>query len=73
MAEEPAKPKRRPNAQQRRALSAATVQKFLTDTGRKAHRGAPDPNDRSTDHEVELRLKRMKPEDVDRLMRDDEE
>jgi hypothetical protein len=67
------KPKKRPNPAERRALAAATVQKFLNDTGRKAHRGAPDPNDRRTDPEVQLRLKRMRAEDVDRLMRDDEE
>lgn len=73
MAEGQDKPKRRPNAEQRRALSVAAVQKFLNDTGRKARRGGGDANDRHTDHEVELQLKRMRPEDVDRLMRDDEE
>lgn len=73
MADGPDKPKKRPNAAERRALAAATVQKILTDAGRTARRGGLDPNDREADHEVERRLKRMKAEEVDRLMRDDEE
>jgi hypothetical protein len=67
------KPKKRPNAAERRALAAATVQKFLNHAGRTARRGGLDPNDRRTDPEVQLRLKRMRPEEVDRLMHDDKE
>jgi hypothetical protein len=66
-------PKRqRPNADQRRALKSATVTQFTRKYGRKAQRGI-EPNDRKHDRDVEKVVKRMAPEELDRLVRDDEE
>ena len=60
------------NAAQKRALKAATVGTFLVQYGRRARRGL-DPNDRSYDRDVEKALKQMKPEQLDQLVRDDED
>jgi hypothetical protein len=70
---EPDKPKRRHlNAEQKRALKAAAVSRFVQQYGRKAQRGA-EPNDRRYSRDVEKALKQLKPEELDSLMRDDEE
>jgi hypothetical protein len=60
------------NAEQRRALKVATVRVFVQQYGRKAQRGA-EPNDRRYSRDVEKALKQLKPEELDLLMRDDEE
>jgi hypothetical protein len=52
----------------KRRLSEADVSLFLRKYGRKAQRGH-EPNDRSYNRGVEDKIKRMKPEDVDRLIR----
>jgi hypothetical protein len=59
------------NADQKRALKAATVSTFMQRYGRKAQRGV-EPNDRCYSREVERALKQLKPEALDRLMREDE-
>ena len=70
---EPVAPKRkRLNAEQRRALRAAKLKSFVQDYGRKAQKGV-EPNDRGYDKKIEKTVKRMKPEELDRLLRDDEE
>lgn len=67
------KPKRRRlNAEQRHALKVATVRVFVQQYGRKAQRGT-EPNDRRYSRDVEKALKQLKPEELDSLMRDDEE
>ena len=58
-------PKKR---RKKRRLSEADVGLFLRQYGRKAHRGS-DPNDRAYSRDVEKKVKRMKAEDVDRLIR----
>ncbi len=63
---------RRLNSDQRRALRAAAVSVFLRQCGRKAQRGT-EPNDRRHSRDVEKALKHLKPEELDSLMRDDEE
>jgi len=45
---------------------------FLQQYQRKAQRGA-EPNDRHYDRNLEAKLKRMKPEDLSRLMSDDDD
>lgn len=41
---------------------------------RKVNRGGGmDPNDRSYDRKIEQQIKRMRPEELDRLLRDDGE
>jgi len=66
------KPKRRhPNAAEKRALQAGATHRFVRQYGRKAQKGK-EPNDRKYDRKVELTLKRMKPEQLDELLRDDE-
>jgi hypothetical protein len=59
------------NADQKRALKAATVSIFMQRYGRKAQRGV-EPNDRCYSRKVERALKQLKPEALDRLMREDE-
>jgi hypothetical protein len=59
------------NADQKRALKAATVSIFMRRYGRKAQRGV-EPNDRCYSREVEMALKQLKPEALDRLIREDE-
>ena len=67
------KPRRRTlNAEQKRALKVATVSVFLRNYGRRAQRGV-EPNDRRYSREVEKALKQLRPEELDALMRDDEE
>ena len=58
------------NIEQKRALKAATVGAFLQQYGRKA-RPNFDPNDRAYDRDIEKSLKRLAPEQLDRLMRED--
>jgi len=59
------------NADQRRALKAAGLQRFIQQYGRRAHRGV-EPNDRRYQREMEGAVKRMKPEDLDEILREDE-
>jgi hypothetical protein len=67
------RPKRpRLNADQKRALKAARLQLFVQQYGRKAQKGM-EPNDRHYERETETTVKRMKPDELDRLLRDDEE
>ena len=66
------KPKRRLNAEQNRALKAATVGVFMRQYGRKAQRGV-EPNDRRYDRDVERAVRQLKPEELDALLRDDED
>lgn len=51
------------------AAREAEVTLFLAKYRRKSQTGG-DPNDRSYDREVEEQVKRMKPEDLDALLRD---
>lgn len=64
--------RRRKNADERRALRAARLRVFIQQYGRKAQRGV-EPNDRCYDRELERAVKRMKPEELDRLLSDDEQ
>jgi hypothetical protein len=67
------KPRRkRLNADKKRALNAAHVQRFVTQYGRRAQKGV-EPNDRRFDEKVERRVKQMKPDRLDQLLREDEE
>jgi hypothetical protein len=58
-------PKKR---RKKRRVTEADVGLFLRQYGRKAQRGH-EPNDRGYNREVEKKLKRMKAEEVDRLIR----
>lgn len=59
------------NAEQRRAKQAGELATFVQQYARKAHPNW-DPNDRRYDREVENRAKRMNPEELDRLLREDD-
>ena len=48
-------------------MKAASLQRFAKQYARKAQRGG-DPNDRQYDRDVELQAKRMKPEELNRLL-----
>ncbi len=69
---ESAVPKRRLNADQKRALKAARLAKFVQQYARKAQKSG-EPNDRSYSREVEQAAKRMKPESLDLLLRNDDD
>jgi len=64
-------PRRRLNASEKLALVAASVRRFVNQYGRKAQKGI-EPNDRRYDRKVERAVKRMKPDQLDKLLRDDE-
>ena len=64
-------PKKRLTAPQKRARRAAEVARFVRQYARKAQRGQ-EPNDRDYDHKMEHRLKRLKPEVLDELLRDND-
>jgi hypothetical protein len=68
MASDESPPRRRPNADEKRAIKAASIAVFVRKYQRKAQRGV-EPNDR----DIEKAVKRMNPMELDRLMRDDEE
>ncbi|MFA6965037.1 hypothetical protein [Bosea sp. (in: a-proteobacteria)] len=51
---------------------AAEVQKFVQLYARKAQRGV-EPNDRRYDRKIEVAAKRMKPDDLDALLRQGED
>ena len=72
MMEEDQPKRRRLNTDQRRALQSAELQVFVQKYGRKAQKGA-EPNDRKYDRKVEQAVKQMKPDQLDRLLRDDED
>ena len=66
------KPRRHPNRLERQALRAADVALFVRQYGRKAQKGV-EPNDRNYNEDVERRIRRMDPVELDRLMREDED
>jgi hypothetical protein len=66
------KPRRHPNRAERTALRVAELAVFVRQYGRKAQRGC-EPNDRKYDRDTEKAVRRMRPDDFDRLLRDDEE
>ena len=57
----------------RRKLQEADISLFLKQYARKKPGGMSEPNDRHYSREVEARVKRMKPEQLDRLMRGEAE
>ena len=60
------------NLAEQTALRAAEIAVFVRQSGRRAQKGC-EPNDRNYDREVEQRLRRMDPDEFDRLLRDDED
>jgi hypothetical protein len=63
--------RRHPNADQRRALKSATLQIFVQQYGRKSQKGS-EPNDRRYDRDIERAIRHVNPEELDRLLHDDE-
>jgi hypothetical protein len=73
MAKDPDRPARkRLNTTEKRALAAAKVRVFVNQYGRKAQKGV-EPNDRHYDEKVGGAVKRMKPAQLDELLREDED
>jgi hypothetical protein len=52
-------------------MKAAALQLFVKQLGRKAQKGV-EPNDRHYSREVELAASRLRPEELDELLRDGE-
>ncbi len=65
-------PKRRTNAAQKHMLRSEELKVFEKKAGRKAQKNK-EPNDRKYDHAVARSTRRMKPELIDRLLRDGDE
>ncbi|MEM7635091.1 MAG: hypothetical protein AAF299_11060 [Pseudomonadota bacterium] len=63
------KPKRKLNATEKRALRAEELRLFMKQVGRPAQKGI-EPNDRNHDRTVAQKIKGMKPEVLDDLLRD---
>jgi hypothetical protein len=69
-----AKPKRkRLNANERRERKAAEIQIFAKNYARKTNASAPDPNDRRYARETVDMVRHMRPDELDRLLRNGEE
>jgi hypothetical protein len=67
------RPKRkRGNVKDKRAAKASALQVFAKKYGRKAQKGV-EPNDRHFDERIAGRVRRMKAEELDQLLRDGEE
>lgn len=62
--------RRKLNAEEKRARLAGDVRVFVKTYGRKSQKGI-EPNDRRYDRDAEKKVKQMKPEDLDRLLRED--
>lgn len=65
--------RKRLNLSEKRALKAAEIQRFATQYGRKAQKGGADPNDRRYDKDTARRAAALSAEDLDRLLREDED
>ncbi|SFJ67451.1 hypothetical protein SAMN05216304_111117 [Bosea sp. OK403] len=63
----------RSKSDDRKARNAAEVQLFVQRAGRKTRAGGLDPNDRNVDHRVAEAVRRMKPDQLDALLRDGED
>jgi hypothetical protein len=64
--------RRRLNVAEKRERTAAGWQLFVKLIGRKAQRGV-EPNDRKHSKKADVRLRRMRPEEFDRLIRHGED
>jgi len=63
--------RRHPNADEKHGLALGIVRTFMRQYGRQAQKGV-EPNDRRYDTKVAKKIKRMKPTELDRLLRDNE-
>ena len=72
MKEAPVAKRKRLNADQKRAVKAASLHSFVEEYGRKKRKGWLDPNDRRYDRGIQKAVRRMKRDELDRLLRDDE-
>lgn len=68
----PPKPRRRLNAAQKRALKTARMAIYLKQVGKKAQKGT-EPNDRQDTYGLNQSVRRIPPEEMDLLMREDED
>jgi hypothetical protein len=62
---------RKLNRDEKRALRAANLATFMRQYGRHRQKGV-EPNDRRYDRELEAELKKVAPDELDALLRDDE-
>ena len=60
------------NHDEKRALQAAKVAEFMREYGRKKQKGG-EPNDRRYDRELEFSIKQLRADELDRLLREDED
>jgi hypothetical protein len=65
------KPRRHPNISEKHALRVAELARHVKAAGRKAQKRT-EPNDRKDDPAFAKKLRRIRPTDLDRLLRDDE-
>lgn len=62
-------PKKKLNARERRERKAGDIVLLVKQIGRKAQKGI-EPNDRRVNHKVKRKLKHLKPQAMDLLLRD---
>lgn len=72
MSDQPPRKKRHMNLSEKRALKSAEMQTFVQKYARKAQKSG-EPNDRTYDRELERAITQMKPEELDKLLHDDED
>ena len=63
---------RKLNRDEKRALRASSLALFLKSYERRSQKGV-EPNDRQYDRQEEEAIKRLSPDELDALLRDDEE
>ena len=63
---------RKLNRDEKRALRASSLALFLKSYGRRSQKGV-EPNDRRYDRQEEEAIKRLSPDELDALLRDDVE
>ncbi|HEY8949490.1 MAG TPA: hypothetical protein VIM56_11450 [Rhizomicrobium sp.] len=67
------KPKKKPNAAEKKELLSGEMRLFVREYGRKSQKGI-EPNDRKYSRKVEKKIrKHIKPETLDALLRDDDD
>ena len=57
------------NQDEKRAVRAADIAKFMRQYGRRRQKGV-EPNDRRYDRDLEVSVKRLDPGELDELLRD---
>jgi hypothetical protein len=69
--DQPSSTRRHLNAEEKRRVKAADIQLFARLYARPAQKGV-EPNDRRYPRDIERQVKRMRPDELDSLLRDED-